>query len=208
MHGDKALTKLRTRPTRKISEDEDAWQFRVVGARERPRIKRFIASAFSSAYGARLESFMPQLAALHRGKELYAACGLRAARDQQLFLETYLDHPIEHVLAPIAGRRIERDELVEVGNLAVARAGAARALIAHLTEYLLERRASYVVCTMVPTLGNNFARLGIPLHRLGEACIDRLPPPSRAMWGTYYEQRPAVNAVSVADAARALRLAP
>jgi hypothetical protein len=207
MHGNNASQEFNRRRTQIVPQDQHAWHFRLVGARERPHIKRFIASAFGAAYGARLQSYMPQLAALHRGDLLLAACGLRPAFDERLFLENYLDGPIERALAEVAGRRVERGELVEVGNLAIARAGAARALITHLTEHLVARGVSYVVCTIVPALSNNFARLGIPLHRLADARVDRLPPPLRANWGTYYEHKPVVTAIGVADAANALRVA-
>ena len=206
MHGNNASPRLAIAEAGRLPEDESSWSFRLVGTREQPPIKRFIASSFAAAYGARLESFMPQLAALYRGRVLLAACGLRPALDDRLFLETYFDRPIEHVLAEATARRIERRKLVEVGNLAIARAGAARVLIVHLTEHLLAQRTSYAVFTMVPALRNNFARLGIPLYRLGEARADLLPPPLRADWGTYYEQRPAVTAVCVEEAAGALRL--
>ncbi|MGZ8230997.1 MAG: thermostable hemolysin [Burkholderiales bacterium] len=187
-----------------LNEPSSAWRFGVAEEDERPRIRGFIASAFEQAYGARLRTFMPELAALYRAQALVGACGLRRARDERLFLETYLEAPVEQVLLQVTEWRSDRSDLVEVGNLAIGRPGAARALIAHLTTHLLQSGTRYVVFTAVPTLRNSFVRLGIALHALGEASAKRLAPEARAEWGTYYEQRPAVMCVAVADAARSL----
>jgi hypothetical protein len=181
-----------------------AWRFRSVAHGERPRVEQFIRCAFVSAYGARIGEFMPHLAALYRGGELMAACGLRYAANERLYLETYLDQPIERVLATATGCPETRSGIVEVGNLAIARPGAARHFIAQLTEYLTDCGHSRVVFTAVPALRNNFARLRIPLDTHGPARPDRLQPEARRAWGRYYDNAPQVSSVRVADAAKAL----
>lgn len=47
-----------------------------------------------------------------------AALGYRRAEAQAMFLETYLDRPIEAELSEIFGRPIPRRNIVEIGNLA------------------------------------------------------------------------------------------
>lgn len=184
-----------------------AWRFKAVSTAARADIERFIFDAYHSAYGARITSFMPHLAALYRNEELLAACGLRNAADEPLFLETYLGRPIEDVLGGVTGTQARRDDIVEAGNLAIARPGAARRLIEMLTGHLHRQHSRWVVFTAVPVLRNNFQRLHIPLHVLGDARPEALPPAERKQWGRYYGCSPRVSAVRVEDAAAALGVA-
>lgn len=173
------------------------WSFLHVGARERAVVEAFIRRGFERAYGARLVRLMPALMALRRDRELVAACGLRAAAVEPLFLETYLDQPVEIALSRATDLHLGRADIVEVGNLVIARAGIARRLIFNLTTHLHAAGPAWVVFTAVPALRNNFRRLGIPLVTLAAADGDRLPVTARAEWGDYYEQSPMVTAVRV-----------
>jgi len=176
------------------------WSFRRVRARERPQVEDFIRRRFVRAYRARLAKLMPALMALYRGAEIAAACGLRHAAGERLLLETYLDDPVEVALSASAGTRVNRHDILEVGNLAVARAGYARRLIIHLTHHLHAGGPTWVVFTAVPALRNSFLSLGIPLIMLAAADGARLDPAARAEWGSYYEQSPQVTAVNVGAA--------
>ncbi len=172
---------------------------------ERPEAEQFIRNGFERAYRARLRHFMPALMSLRRHSKMAAACGLRAAAAERLFLECYLERPVEVALSEAAKRPVSRGDIVEVGNLVVARAGFARNLILHLTAYLHASGAAWVVFTAVPSLRNNFIRLGIPLVALAAADAARLDPAALADWGTYYEQGPVITAVNVAAAFAAVR---
>jgi hypothetical protein len=176
------------------------WSFQRVFARERPQVEDFIRRRFLRAYRARLSRLMPALMALYRGAEIAAACGLRHAAGEKLFLETYLDDPVEDVLSASAGTRVDRHDILEVGNLAVARAGYARRLIIHLTHHLHAGGPGWVVFTAVPALRNSFLSLGIPLIMLAAADGARLDATARAEWGSYYEKSPQVTAVNVGAA--------
>lgn len=182
----------------------DEWRFERVSGMERGEIERFIALNFRRAYGARLRRFFPEIVALYRRGQLVAACGLRFADREPLFLECYLDVPVEQVLSSAARARIGRRDIVEVGNLAVARAGIARDLIVHLTARLHREQLRWAVFSAVPSLRNNFVRLGIPLLALARADGNRLPVEERGEWGRYYEAIPRVSAVSVDAAHTAL----
>lgn len=188
------------------AQPHEGWALRTVDARERARVESFIYAAYRAAYGAKLTAFMPQLTALCRDRDLLAACGLRRAADETLYLETYLDVPVERAIAHATGERVARDRIAEIGNLAIARAGAARMLIAHVTAHLHASHAQWAVFTAVPALRNNFVRLSIPLYALGRAAPERLSAEARLDWGRYYDCAPQVIAVRVADAVAALRV--
>ena len=174
----------------------------ALGRRE---IEAFIHATFARAYGADVRHYMPRLMSLRddSGTPL-AALGFRFATNGRLFLEQYLDAPIESRLAAEIHAPLARTGIVEVGNLAVAHAGGARWLIAALTAYLAGGGYRWAVFTAVPGLVNAFRRLGIPLIALAAADVARLPAQERASWGTYYDTAPTVMAASVEQSFNAL----
>ncbi|MFZ5556572.1 MAG: thermostable hemolysin [Pseudomonadota bacterium] len=171
----------------------------------RPEAEALIRTAFMRAYGARIERFLPLLMGLRDGEgSLLAACGLRYAALSPLFLEAYLDRPVEAALSATAGETLRRGDVIEAGNLAVARGGHAPLLIAALTRHLHESGQRWVVFTAVPALANAFKRLGIALTVLAPALLSALPAADQIGWGTYYDRSPRVMACRVAEAYRAL----
>lgn len=168
------------------------------GAPERSEVENFIRASFAAAYGARLHHFLPELMRVRDAhRVLLAALGLRTAGSAALFLEQYLEIPIERALAATLDRDVARAGLVEVGNLAVAHAGGTRWLIAALTAYLKGAGLDWAVFTAVPALRNAFARMGIELVAIAPADPRRLAAAERAQWGRYYETGPWVMAANV-----------
>ncbi len=183
-----------------------SWHFGAADGETRHTVKHFIAAGFLKAYGAHLSEFMPELMGLYHGDTLVAACGLRPAATGKLFLEQYLDYPVEHTLNNITGASASRAKIIEVGNLSVSRAGYARHFVAWLTQHLHGAGMQWALFSAVPALRNNFLRLGIPMITLAPADPARLPGNARANWGSYYDQRPQVTAVHVATAFATLGL--
>lgn len=166
--------------------------------RSREVVEGFIHDTFKQAYGAEISHFLPQLMAVQRGEKTEAALGLCHADDHSpLFLECYLDTPLEQLLAEQFQRPISRQRIVEVGNLAAAPPGAARYLFMALNAYLLGAGAEWAVFTAVPRVINSFAKLGIQLQPIAEATIERLPEP-QGVWGSYYDSQPQVVVGNVA----------
>jgi hypothetical protein len=170
---------------------------------ERRAFEQFIAERFSRAYGARLTHFMPHLLGVIDGLARWqAAAGYAAAGAQQLFLEQYLDRPIEQALGAAIGRPIARGSIVEVGNLAASSAGMARALIPQLARHLHRMGYRWVAFTATRALRNSFHRLG--LKPLPIAAADRARLADRgASWGSYYDQDPVVMAGKISLGLRA-----
>ena len=167
-------------------------------AKDRRELEAFVFRSFSLTHGAHVRHFMPMLLSLRNTDgELLAVCGLRSASDESLFLEPYLDGPVQHVLQMRTGRAIEREDIVEVGNLACSRPGMARRLIAILASHLHETGMGWFVFTANRGLRNTFARLGIGIMPLCLAQRSRLPPECREGWGSYYDKNPFVMAGNV-----------
>ena len=119
---------------------------------------------------------MPILLGLrdHSG-EYVAALGMRHAENTPLFLEHYLDQPVEEVLSNILRAEpgeISRRSIVEIGNLAAEHAGGSRWLIVALTAYLQGAGYDWVVFTGVQSLRNSFRKLGLKLFPLAQAELD------------------------------------
>ena len=171
------------------------------GSSEREKVEDFIKKCFADAYSASVSSFMPRLFRLTtRRGEVVAAFGIRSAQRERLFLETYLDASIEQVIESKAGIRLQREQIVEVGNLAAIYPGAVRWLFVALTVKLYGEGYEWVVFTGTPALCNVLKKLGLHAVEIGPAKPERLAAEERACWGTYYDTQPKVMAGNIRDA--------
>ncbi|WP_374680097.1 thermostable hemolysin [Hydrocarboniphaga effusa] len=175
-------------------------------AATRDALTAFIAERFAEVYGARLYCYLPRLFGLHGADaKLLAAVGLRSAASGPLFLERYLDDPIEAWVAKRQARPVSRQQIVEVGNLAGATPGALRELIPMLCERLQAEGFQWVAFTGAARLCNGFSRLGLPLEIIAPAPIERLAEHERAAWGRYYDSAPSVMLGDIGNGSRLLR---
>ncbi len=159
----------------------------------RPMVEALIHDRFQEVYAADVHHFMPKLLYLQSKEgEAIAALGFRPAAMERLFLEHYLDAPIEQILTRKTGRHVERASIVEVGNLADLRSGGARAAIVAVTAFLYGQGYRWVTFTGIPTLFNAFYRLGLEPETIAEADPARLSESERKEWGHYYDARPKV----------------
>lgn len=168
---------------------------------ERTSLEQFIHDVYAKQYTADIKHYMPVLMGLKANSGSYlAALGLRFAENNSLFLEQYLDQPVEQILSSATHddvNNIPRDSIVEVGNLAAHHAGGTRWLIIALTAYLQGAGYDWVTFTSVPSLRNSFRKLGLKLYDLGPAELSRLPGSQQNDWGSYYDSQPQVMAVNV-----------
>jgi hypothetical protein len=161
---------------------------------QRTSFEHFIAARFHRAYGARVAHFSPHLLGVRDALARWqASSGYTPAGGRPLFLEQYLDRPIQDSLAGGIGRPVAREGIVEVGNLAAVSAGMARTLIPLLARHLHRLGYEWVVFTATRELRNSFRRLGLNPLRLARADPARLPD-GGASWGSYYEHDPLVMA--------------
>ncbi|MCM0614114.1 thermostable hemolysin [Marinobacter sediminum] len=166
------------------------------------RVGDFIRRRFQMAYGAEPVLRIPDLLALTTAQgSLLAAVGVRNASRAPLFLEDYLEEPVENRM-PVSGTR--RQHIAEIAHLAGVEAGVSRYLFASLAVWLNSSGYQWVVCTGTDQLRNSFSRLGIATHILSAADPSRLAD-GGAGWGHYYDHHPAVMALNVAESLVALR---
>lgn len=169
--------------------------FKVIrmGDPEWDGVTSFIRDTYRRAYGAKIDSFMPQIMRVTDANGAYrAVMGYRDAGKGRLFLEHYLDDPIEVAISRYLGKTIDRSTIVEVGNLAEADPGDTRMAIIAATAYLSARGFRWVVFTGVTRMRNVFRRLGQDTRELMAADESRLSPEEVAKWGAYYDNNPVV----------------
>ena len=160
----------------------------------RAEFEQFVMRAFEREHDAVVRTFMPLLVGCRdRERGLRSVVGLRPAAGQALYLERYLDRPVDEVIGVTSGQDVRRDRVVEIGNLAGRNCRASVRLVASLAGLLLSMRFDWVVFTATTTVRGILETLGAPLFELapaGEACaaggIDR--------WGRYYSSDPRVCA--------------
>jgi len=165
----------------------------------RTRCEQFIGARFEQAHGAHVAHFSPYLLGVRDALDRWrAAAGYTPADGRRLFLEQYLDAPIERLLARYD---VQRASIVEVGNLAATSAGMGRTLIPLLARHLHRLGYEWVVFTATRELRNAFARMGLAPLELAPADPARLPD-GGARWGRYYANDPVVVAGRIGHALR------
>ena len=159
----------------------------------RPVFEAFIQQRFRKAHGADIRHFMPELFGMNNASgELCAVAGVRLANSEPLFLERYLDEPIDPLISAAADCAVDRGGIVEVGNLAASDTGSARLSIIAITYLLAMGGLEWVAFTGNIGLVNSFHRLGLKSVTLCSADPQRLGE-ERHLWGRYYDSQPWVH---------------
>jgi Thermostable hemolysin len=167
-----------------------------IGDSARVEVEAFIHAVFKRAYDAEITTFMPHLVALRDSNGvLMSAFGWKKAAEGPLFLEQYLDEPIESLISKKLDKIISRDEITKIGNLAVANPRNAGVLIAHVIQHSLDIGIEWCVATAHHSLQNGLIKGGRDVYPLSPADKARLSAEELAKWGSYYKHMPQVVAI-------------
>ncbi|MFO1407975.1 MAG: thermostable hemolysin [Steroidobacteraceae bacterium] len=165
----------------------------------RAELEAYVAGAFNRSHDADVRSFMPTLLAFRDGGgALRGVLGLRGGAEGRLYLEQYLDRPIEAAIADATGRNVPRGSVVEVGNLATASCLAAVRMVAQMPAELIARDYRWIVFTATSTVHGILLGFGAPLVELARADRGRVAG-AGDRWGRYYENDPRVYAGYLPD---------
>jgi hypothetical protein len=166
----------------------------VVIPKVRAEIEGFIAERFRQAYGAQVSHFCAHLLGARDAAGAWqAAAGYTPADSGMLFLEHYLDRPVEVVLSGALGERVPRERIVEVGNLASAARGFGGRFLPALRRHLVERGFAWAVFTATREVRGILQHFAFDARALASAAPSRLPD-GGAGWGSYYAHDPSVMA--------------
>ncbi len=170
---------------------------------QRERVERFIHAIYQARYGAQVRHYAPMLVSLRdEDDQIIAAAGYRVADSGPLFLERYLQQPVDVLLGQGSGH-VQRTRIAEVGHLSAVQAGAGKRLIHLMGPQLASLGLEWVVSTLTQELQHLFVRLGITPLALGVADAAQLGA-AAADWGSYYDHRPVVVAGRIDLALRML----
>jgi hypothetical protein len=160
----------------------------------RAEAEDFVRARFLRSHRAHIATFMPTLLLLKDSADsLVAVAGFRRAAGEELFLEQYLQTPIERAIAAQVTAPVKRAEIVEVGNFAALDSRRARVLMSFMPVYFTENAARWIVFTATSAIRGLLASLGGQCLELGSA-ESRHVSGGADEWGRYYAQDPRVMA--------------
>ncbi len=163
----------------------------------------FTSSTYRSKLDCKLSSFYPRLNVLEGTDGIESVCGLREAGKETLFLEQYLDRPVETLIGD-AFNEVSRTEIVEIGGFASVSRIAALHLMGLTAVALREEGYRYVVCTANRSIRCCLHKLGIRFEELAVASSNDLSGVGKDEWGRYYETAPLVLAGSITEGAQVI----
>lgn len=156
--------------------------------------RQLVRETYSKAFGARIDPASHQFLSETRAEGPLAVLGYSRAGPEPLFLERYLDRPVEALVGAAFGCRVPRAQIVELGNLAACNGWAAVKLWSRAANDL-GTEMEFAVATLTAPLRAMFQRIGLPVTVLAPA---RPGPAERARWGSYYQSDPQVCAGRIA----------
>jgi hypothetical protein len=158
----------------------------------RARVERFIETAYRRQFDSAITAHYPTLISLHASDEtICAALGVRRAADDRLFLENYFEEPIEHMVSAATGKVVDRQAIVEIGNLASVGRRSTLRLIAAAAVHMRSFRGHFVVATATEQLRHALTAFGFAWVALAPARAERLLDAGRS-WGRYYAHDPQI----------------
>jgi len=166
-----------------------------IGDVNRQKVELFIKKGFFKAYDADISVNAPWVLAIQNGK-FKAALGIRSAVEP-LFIEQYLDTPIENVISNISCN-VSRGEIAEIGNLYsnAKRFTLPLFLVAAVSLFCNDYR--YMVFSGTGHVLKLIKNIGVESTFIVNADENKLTP-SNDDWGTYYESQPKVVSISLAS---------
>lgn len=171
---------------------------------ERRRVEAYIEAAYATAFNGKIRRHYPTLMSVQDGEgRIHGAVGFRLADEGALFLEQYLDEPIEAAIARRSGEAVDRAAVAEIGSLASESAGASLFLFLALARHLHQKGRTHAAATATRQLRRGFARVGFTPQALTRAEPSRLGD-GAADWGGYYNRDPEVMVGAIAPALPAL----
>lgn len=171
----------------------------------RTEVERYIGDKFESSYGASLAQFLPLFLTLRCSANLSASAGISlGAASGKFFLEQYLNAPVEEELEQLCGETVNREQLVEIGNLVATTLGASRLMFIILASILNQAGYEWMVFTATKPLLRSLQKIGFETQVIAKAKPACLDTNSNADWGSYYEHQPQVVAGRLRNAQEAV----
>jgi hypothetical protein len=161
---------------------------------------QFTKDRFQHCFDCELTQFYPIILTSWLKGELQAVVGVRSAVDGPLFLEQYLDSPVEVLFEELS---LDRSQIVEIGGFAALDKMAAIPLMEKTANVLLEMGFAHAVCTANKPIRRCLSSINVPFEQLAVA-DSKLLQGSTESWGSYYATTPFVLAGDIQTGADAI----
>lgn len=168
------------------------------GSTMRSSLEARVRSGFGHHFNACIEGFMPDLAVYEHATGASGVIGIRGAGDEPLFLENYLDHPVETVIHLVSGEEVTRDAIVEVGQFVVDDRDIVTCFFRDLVPFLQSQGFAWICFTGTNRIRALLARIRFAGFPVTLASQERLVDP-KDKWGSYYEHDPVVVVGKLSD---------
>ncbi len=175
-------------------------RFSKYDSADRAEIEQFIIKTFHHTFGADIRRFKPYLMSLRDlDHKLIGVCGLHSATKEKLFIEHFLEMPIEAVLSTHTGHTVNRTDIVEIDNFSIEDLEMSRYLVTAINDQLYFTAKQWAVLTATPALRDVFIDLGLCPEVLADADDGLLSSEDRKVWGNYFDQAPQILAIKRMD---------
>ncbi|PHS69048.1 MAG: hemolysin [Methylophaga sp.] len=170
-------------------------QFDDISSPARQRVEQYITACFYRSYQAKITDFLPYLLSTHSHDKLTATIGFQpAATKQPLFLEQYTTQKIELEIGDLVSQTVERNQIVEIGNLTSCHYGKASQVLFILTVAILHQAGfKWVTFTATKQVQSLLKKLNLITIEICSAGPENLTDKG-AVWGHYYDDVPTVLA--------------
>lgn len=165
----------------------------------RQSLENYISSKYQQVHNAQIREYLPILAGIRGMEGFLGAFGLRPGQYRPMFLEQYLDSPVEQQIAVFSKKPVDRCTLMEIGNLAITRKGYGPIVMVIMAKALAEAGYEWMVFTVTEQVERLMKRLGFEPHDLASADPDCLAG-DKSLWGSYYENNPRVMVGNLKEA--------
>jgi hypothetical protein len=156
---------------------------------DRESIENYVKNNFKKEYGADVSAFSPQILTMRCGTEYSAATGLQQAQKSPLNLESYLSDSIENTIADKLSIHVQRQDIVEIGNLVATQRGASHLMFLLIAVILTRANKKLMVFTATSQVAKILKKLSFKTEIL---CQANPSEDTHKQWGTYYETNPHV----------------
>ena len=151
----------------KISLPDNQLEFKTYTQQDRGRVavEQYIAESYAQHFSASLMSLMPILVCANRpGQAAHLFFGIRSAGKQSLYLENYLNEPVEQALmgavqAKFDSRPIDRNAILEIGNMVISDTSSIQDDLTSIALFCHEMGYQHVVCTATRMLRLIFLKI-------------------------------------------------
>ena len=163
----------------------------------RKSLELFIYNNYYKVHQAKINHYFDHLFACSDGFQFVASLGINFLKSKSKgFVEQYLDCSAEQAISQVAKQPIDRNEVVELGNLSSIMPGATRRMIFKISPKLLAKGAKWAIFTINKPVYNAFKKAGLDPMFVIKADPNKLVDQS-TNWGSYYDSAPGVYAVRI-----------